>query len=61
MLTAFSYKNGRAWNHFTRQQLVDLFSNDFELEEIRHYPSLEGDKHVRFFYTALMKKKPKST
>jgi 2-polyprenyl-3-methyl-5-hydroxy-6-metoxy-1,4-benzoquinol methylase len=60
MLTAFSFKNGRAWNHFTRQQLVDLFSYDFELEEIRHYPSLEGDKHVRFFYSVLMKKKSRT-
>jgi 2-polyprenyl-3-methyl-5-hydroxy-6-metoxy-1,4-benzoquinol methylase len=58
MLTCFSYRNGAGWNHFTRQQIVDLFSGHFELEEIRHYPSLEGDGVIRFFYTALMKKKP---
>jgi hypothetical protein len=56
MLTCFSYRNGSAWNHFTRKQIVDLFSNHFELEEIRHYPSLEGDGYIRFFYTVLMKK-----
>ena len=58
MLTCFSYKNGRGWNHFTRQQIVDLFSGHFELGAIRHYPSLEGDGVIRFFYTVLMKKKP---
>jgi 2-polyprenyl-3-methyl-5-hydroxy-6-metoxy-1,4-benzoquinol methylase len=61
MLTCFSYKNGPAWNHFTRQQIIDLFSAYFKIEEIRHYPSLEGDRYIRFFYTALMKKKPEST
>ena len=61
MLTCFSYKNGSGWNHFTRQQIIDLFSGYFKIEEIRHYPSLEGDGYIRFFYTALMKKKPGST
>ena len=58
MLTCFSYRNGRGWNHFTRQQLIDLFSGYFEIETLRHYPSLEGDGVIRFFYTVLMKKKP---
>ena len=58
MLTCFSYKNGHSWNHFTRQQIVDLFSGHFELGAVRHYPSLEGDGVIRFFYTSLMKKKP---
>jgi len=57
MLTCFSYKNGLGWNHFTRQQINNLFSGHFELGEIRHYPSLEGDGVIRYFYTALMKKK----
>ncbi len=59
MLTCFSYKNGPEWNHFTEQQIIDLFSSYFEIEEIRQYPSLEGDGYTRFFYTVLMKK-PKS-
>ena len=58
MLTCFSYKNGLGWNHFTRQQIIELFSGHFVLVEIRHYPSLEGDGVIRFFYTVLMKKKP---
>ena len=57
MLTCFSYKNGAAWNHFTKKQLIDLFSNFFEMDEIRHYPSVEGDGVTRYFYTVLMKKK----
>ena len=57
MLTCFSYRNGSGWNYFTRQQLVDLFSDFFELGKFRHYPSLEGDRVIRFFYTVLMKKK----
>ena len=58
MLTCFSYKNGLGWNHFTKQQIIDLFSGAFELGEVRHYSSLEGDGIIRFFYTVLMKKKP---
>ena len=57
MLTCFSHRNGKAWNHFTKQQLVGLFSALFEMGEFRHYPSAEGDGVTRFFYTILMKKK----
>lgn len=61
MLTCFSYRNGSGWNHFTQREISDLFSGLFDIEQIRHYPSLEGDGQVRFFYTALMRKKPSST
>ncbi len=57
MLTCFSYKNGSAWNHFTRQQLIDLFSDYFEMDKFRHISSIEGDGVRRYFYTVLMKKK----
>ena len=57
MLTCFSYKNGRSWNHFTKRQISELFSGNFELGEFRHYPSMEGDGVTRYFYTVLMKKK----
>jgi SAM-dependent methyltransferase len=56
MLTAFSYRNGAGWNHFTRQQLIDLFSDKFKLIKFSHYPSVEGDGVTRFFYTILMEK-----
>jgi hypothetical protein len=59
MLTCFSIKNGAAWNHFTKQNIIDLFGGFFEFELMRHVSSLEGDGVTRFFYTALMKKKRK--
>lgn len=58
MLTCFSYRNGSGWNYFTQHEIEDLFSGSFNIEKIRHYPSLEGDGQTRFFYTVLMKKKP---
>ena len=57
MLTCFSYKNGLSWNHFTKQQLIDLFSDYFEMNAFRHISSIEGDGVRRYFYTVLMKKK----
>jgi len=57
MLTCFSYRNGPRWNHFTRQQLRKLFGRHFVFGEFQHYPSLEGDGIIRFFYTVLMKRK----
>lgn len=56
MLTCFSYRNGKAWNYFTKSQLFKLFSPYFEIGEIRDYPSMEGDGVVRYFFTAWMKK-----
>ena len=57
MLTCFSDRNGPAWNHFSRQQIIDLFSGFFKLESLQHAPSLEGDQVTRFFYTALMRRR----
>ena len=57
MLTCFSYRSGQAWNHFTKKQFIDLFSDSFEMGEFRHYPSVEGDGVIRYFYTVLMKNK----
>ena len=57
LLTCFSYKNGPAWNHFTEKQIVSLFSGYFEINEVRHVSSIEGDGVRRYFYTVLMKKK----
>ncbi len=57
MLTCFSYQNGSAWNHFTEQQLKDIFDRFFSFDEISHYPSVEGDGYTRYFFTVLMKKK----
>ncbi len=57
MLTCFSYRNGAGWNHFTKEQIINLFQGNFEIGEMRHYASLEGDGATRFFYTTLMTKK----
>lgn len=57
MLTCFSYKNGPAWNHFTKKQITSLFSEYFKINEIRHISSIEGDGVRRYFYTVLLKKK----
>jgi ubiquinone/menaquinone biosynthesis C-methylase UbiE len=55
-LTCFSGKNGPAWNHFTRRQIIKLFVDRFSIEWIRHVSSLEGDNVKRYFYQALMEK-----
>ena len=57
LLICFSYKNGPAWNHFTKKQIISLFSEYFKINEIRHISSIEGDGVRRYFYTVLMKKK----
>ncbi len=55
-LVCFSYKNGPAWNHFRREQIVELFGDYFEIEWIKHVSSLESDMVTRYFYEALMKR-----
>jgi ubiquinone/menaquinone biosynthesis C-methylase UbiE len=57
LLVCFSYKNGPAWNHFTKKQIIQLFADYFEIKEIRHISSLEGDGYRRYFYSTLMEKK----
>jgi len=57
LLTCFSYKNGPAWNHFTRKHIIDLFSENFHIVDVRHISSIEGDGIRRYFYTALMEKR----
>jgi ubiquinone/menaquinone biosynthesis C-methylase UbiE len=56
MLTCFSYRNGPAWNHFTKKQLIAFFSKQFRIRVIRHFSSVEGDGYTRYFYTVLMEK-----
>lgn len=55
-LVCFSYKNGPAWNHFRKEQIVELFRDHFKIERIRHFSSLEADKITRYFYEVLMEK-----
>jgi len=53
-LTCFSDRNGSAWNHFTKEQLVHYFTEKFKIISLDHYGSVEGDGYTRFFYTTLM-------
>ena len=48
---------GFGWNHFTKQQLVELFSPILDLGTFRHSGSVEGDGSKRYFYTVFMRKK----
>ena len=53
-LVCFSYKNGPSWNHFRKEQIVDLFGDHFEIEWTKHLSSVEGDGVTRYFYESLM-------
>mgnify|MGYP001050677693 CR=1 FL=1 len=56
LMVCFSYKNGPAWNHFTKKQILQLFSDYFGVKEIKHISSVEGNGYRRYFYSVLMKK-----
>lgn len=56
LMACFSYKNGPAWNHFTRKEIFALFGEYFKIERIRHFSSLESDRITRYFYEVLMEK-----
>jgi len=60
LLICFSERNGPAWNHFTREQLVAYFSGRFRFLSLEHFGSVEGDGYVRFFYSALMQRLAKT-
>lgn len=57
LMVCFSYRNGPSWNHFTKEQILRLFSNHFEIRHIEHFASVEGDGVTRYFYSVLMEKK----
>ena len=56
-LVCFSYRNGPAWNHFTMEQINQIFLEYFEIKDIRHVSSIEGDGITRYFYSVLMEKR----
>ncbi|GAB4389886.1 MAG: hypothetical protein Kow0025_18160 [Thermodesulfovibrionales bacterium] len=57
LLICFSERNGPAWNHFTAEEIRGLFSDYFEILEMEHSGSVEGDGAVRHFHNALMEKR----
>jgi len=56
-LACFSYRNGAAWNHFRKEQILGLFHDCFEIKWIKHVSSIEGDKVRRYFYEVMMEKR----
>jgi ubiquinone/menaquinone biosynthesis C-methylase UbiE len=57
LMICFSDKNGPAWNHFAKEQIIQLFSDHFKIQNIEHVASVEGDDYTRYFYSVLMEKK----
>jgi len=56
LMVCFSNKNGAAWNHFSKKEIIAIFSPYFDIIDIDHFSSVEGDGHIRFFYATLMTK-----
>lgn len=54
LLICFSDRNGPAWNHFTKEQIIKYFSGKFKLMDLDHFGSVEGDGYTRFFHSVLM-------
>jgi ubiquinone/menaquinone biosynthesis C-methylase UbiE len=57
LMICFSDGNGPAWNHFTKEQIIQLFSEHFKIKSIEHVASVEGDGYTRYFYSVLMEKR----
>ena len=56
LLMCFSDRMGPAWNHFSGQQVRDLFSGRFNLLSLEEISSLEGDGVTRHFHVSLMER-----
>jgi SAM-dependent methyltransferase len=56
LMVCFSDRNGDAENHFSRERILDLFRDHFEIHRINHVSSLEADGITRHFYEVLMSK-----
>lgn len=54
-MVCFSDKNGAAWNHFSDEEILDIFSPHFEAIEMQDFSPLEGDSRIRFFYATLFR------
>jgi SAM-dependent methyltransferase len=53
-MVCFSDKNGPAWNHFSKDEIVTIWSPYLDIATVEHFSSVEGDGYVRFFYATLM-------
>ena len=57
LMVCFSNRNGGGENHFSRERIVELFGDRFEISRMNHVSSEEADGVTRYFYEVLMKKK----
>jgi SAM-dependent methyltransferase len=57
LMVCFSDRNGSAENHFSRERIVDLFGDRFEISRMNHVSSPEADGVTRYFYEVLMMKR----
>jgi SAM-dependent methyltransferase len=57
LLVCFSDQNGPAWNHFTRERIVELFQRRFQILWLKPTSSLEADNVTRYFYEVFMERK----
>ncbi len=53
-MVCFSDQNGPAWNHFSDEDVINIFSPHFGIKSIEHFSSVEGDGVIRHFYATLM-------
>ena len=56
LMVCFSNRNGGAENHFSRERIVELFVDRFEISRMNHVSSVEADGVTRYFYEVLMRK-----
>lgn len=57
-LKCFSYKNGKAWNYFTKKELTKYFLRYFDILRIEHIDKGAGRKKGRrYFWFAFMEKR----
>lgn len=55
-MVCFSDRNGSAWNHFSKGEILKIFSPHFDVMDMQHFSSLEGDGRTRFFYATLLRR-----
>jgi hypothetical protein len=45
------------WNHFRREEILELFGGYFKIEWNKHFSALESERITRYFYE-VQKEKP---
>jgi len=55
-MVCFSDQNGTAWNHFSTEDIVTIWSPHLGIISIERFSSVEGDGRTRFFLATLMRR-----